>query len=555
MVCFVAAFSYPVLARLRHVGVVWDWPEFVIRYWVAFHSVHHFHQLPLWNPYSCGGMPLLAHPSSQIMTPLFALALIFGPFTGMDLQIPVHLAIAWSGGYVLGRVLGMGPMGRLNCASIFPASSWFYLHIGVGHLNFLPTAYLPWVAAMVLIGVRRQSLMPWAMAGLVIAIMFGEGGVYQPTQAATLATLIALWFAIARRSWWPIAGIALMAAFGLGFGAVKLLPSWQLMRLHPRPIEDIEYSPVRVLLQGLFAHHQFYDRARVDPWGFWELGAYLSPAAAVLAVLGLAGSPRRTIAWLLAAVLFFILAIGGPYRWFPWPLLHKLPIFSWERMPERFLIVLILLIGLMAGFGADFLAGWFKPLGPVLAAFLLLIAIVDAWTVDRPNMDAPVVGEIEPVTPAPQFIQVFEDPWSQVAIARSNRGALHCNEELDFCLVDRMKVIASNQPGYRGEYYLLGPGTLAQRRWTPNALSYDVVTPGANVMVINQNYDSNWRLAGGAGEVFSHGGLLAVRVPAGAEHLRLLYRSIMFWLGAVISLLTCALTAVAWIRERRRPGA
>ena len=113
-------------------------------------------------------------------------------------------------------------------------------------------------------------------------------------------------------------------------------------------------------------------------------------------------------------------------------------------------------------------------------------------------MDAPVVGEIEPVTPAPQFIQVFEDPWSQVAIARSNMGALHCNEELDFRLSRaRMKVIASNQPGYRGEYYLLGPGTLAQRRWTPNALSYDVVTPGANVMVINQNYDSNWRLAGG----------------------------------------------------------
>ena len=552
MLCFVVMFSYPVLSRLGHIGTVWDWPEFVIRYWVAYYSVYHFHQLPLWNPYSCGGMPLLAHPSSQIMTPLFLLPLLSGPFTGIDLQIPAHLAIAWSGGYVLGRVLGMGPMGRLTCASIFPASSWFYLHIGVGHLNFLPTAYLPWVAALVLIGAGRQSLGPWALAGLVLAIMFGEGGVYQPTQAAMVAMLIALWLALARRSWRPIVGIALMAAFGLGFGAIKLLPGWELMRLHPRPIEEVESSTVRVLLQGLFDHHQFYDRARLDAWGFWELGAYLGPAAALLAVIGAVGSPRRSIPWVSGAVLFFILAIGGPYRWFPWTLLHHLPIFYWERMPERFLIVFILLAGVMAGFGADFLAGSFKPLGSIIAALLLVIAMVDMWTVNRPNMDAPVVGEIEQVHPAPHFIQVFLDPWSQVDIARSNRGALHCNEELDFCLVGNMKVTASNQPGYRGEYYLTAPGTLTQSRWTPNALSYDLRTAADNVVVINQNYDRNWRLAQGRGRVIPHDGLLAVQVPGGAQHLRLVYRSDAFMAGAAISLLTCISALGLWYSERRR---
>src|SRR5690242_9141785 len=100
MVIFAAAFSYPVLAHLGQIGVVWDWPEFLMRNWVAYQSVHNFHQLPLWNPYECGGMPLLAHPSSQIATPLFALPMLFGAFVGLNLQIPVHLAIAWSGGYL-----------------------------------------------------------------------------------------------------------------------------------------------------------------------------------------------------------------------------------------------------------------------------------------------------------------------------------------------------------------------------------------------------------------------------------------------------------------------
>jgi hypothetical protein len=206
----------------------------------------------------------------------------------------------------------------------------------------------------------------------------------------------------------------------------------------------------------------------------------------------------------------------------------------------------------MAGFGADFLARLYKPLGALAAGLLLLLAVADAWTVSRPNMNAPVDGQLEAVTPRPRFIQDYEDPWSMLTLARSNRGALHCNEELDFHEVANMKVTAYNQPGYRGEYYLLGLGTIALRRWTPNALSYDVVTPGANVVVINQNYDANWRLNRGHGEVISQKGLLAVRVPAGAQHLRLVYRSNLFRLGGAISLLTCVLAAGLWMYERRR---
>src|SRR5579875_812939 len=551
MAAFAIAFSFPVLTHLGRIGVVWDWPEFLIRNWVAFHSLHDLHQIPLWNPYECGGMPLLAHPSSQIVTPLFALPMIFGPFVGLNLQIPIHLAIAWSGGYVLGRVLGMGLMGRLTCASIFPASSWFYLHIGVGHLNFLPTVYLPWVAALVLAGAQSFSLLPWITAGLLLAIMFGEGGVYQVTQAVMLALLIVCWMAIAGRSWRPLLGIAVMFVFAAGFGAIKLLPSWRMMRLHPRPVQDIESSSITILLQGLFTRHQFYDRQRIEAWGFWELGAYLGPAGAALALLGLAGAPRRWFAWFLAALVFFVLALGGVRPWFPWPLLHHLPIFSWERMPERFLILFILAASVMAGLGSDFLARLYKPWGAAAALLLLLAAVADAWMVSRPNMDAPVAGQVATVATSPQFVQDYEDPWSMMNLALASRGALHCNEELDFHEAANTRVIAANQPGYRGEYYLSGPGSLDQVRWTPDELRHDVATRAANVLVINQNYDANWRLVRGRGEVISYGGLLAVRVPSGTQRVWLDYKSNWFRLGAAISLLTCIAAAAVWRREQR----
>ncbi len=551
MVLFAAAFSYPVLRHLSNIGVVWDWPEFLIRNWVAYHSVRDFHQVPLWNPYECGGMPLLAHPSSQIMTPLFLLPLLFGPFVGLNLQIPAHLAIAWSGGYVLARTLGMNRMGRLVCASIFPASSWFYLHVGVGHLNFLPTAYLPWIAAAVLMGSERGAIMPWIAAGLLLAVMFGEGGVYQPTQAVMLSMLIALWMAAMRRSWWPLAGILLMLTFAAGLGAIKLLPSIQMMRMHPRPVEDIEYSPLRVLFEGLFTRYQYYDRQRIEGWGFWEAGAYLGPGAVLLALFGLVGRTRRCAPWLMVAALFLLLAVGGPRWWFPWAMLHHLPVFAWERMPERFLILFVLSIGVIAAYGADFIAARYKTAGAIAMCLILVAALADAWTVSRPNMEASVAGPVPDEPPRPQFVQDYEDPWSMLSLALSNRGALHCNEELDFHEPYNLKAAAINRPGYRGEYYLLGPGTAALRRWTPNALSYDVVSAAGNILVINQNYDSNWKLARGRGQVGSYHGLLAVRAAGGAQHITLVYRSDFFVLGAVISLLTCVGAAAIGLRERR----
>jgi hypothetical protein len=86
------------------------------------------------------------------------------------------------------------------------------------------------VVAIVIAAFNRRSLMLCALAGLVLAIMFGEGGVYQATQAGMLAALIAIYLALARRSLWPLGAMMVVALFALGFAAVKLLPGWQLMR-------------------------------------------------------------------------------------------------------------------------------------------------------------------------------------------------------------------------------------------------------------------------------------------------------------------------------------
>src|SRR5262249_50083394 len=146
-------------------------------------------------------------------------------------------------------------------------------------------------------GIRRQRLLPWVLGGLLLALTFGEGGAYQCVRLVVLVSVLSLYFAVVGNTLGPIKGMVVLGVFSLGFAALKLLPCWDVTQIHPRQVLELEDNPVRVLLAGLFTRDQFWERLAVDHsqvgvpiWGFFELGAYVSPLAAALAVLGLLSS-------------------------------------------------------------------------------------------------------------------------------------------------------------------------------------------------------------------------------------------------------------------------
>ena len=189
---FALAFAYPLLRHFGQPGFNDDWDYTWQLHWVPYLTVVQFHQFPLWNPYKCGGMPMLANPQARFMTPFFLLHLIWAPVVGTHLEVVLHLATAWAGGYVLARVMGLGVLAAILCGSLFPGSSWFYLHMGVGHVVFLPALYLPWFIALLWIAAEQRRLFMAALGGAVLALIFFEGGVYPVTQAGLFAGLLGL---------------------------------------------------------------------------------------------------------------------------------------------------------------------------------------------------------------------------------------------------------------------------------------------------------------------------------------------------------------------------
>jgi len=141
----------PRFSHLTRIPANSDWDMFTDLRWVAYQTTTHFLQFPFWNPYKCAGMGMLSNPESMVVSPSLIPYLLFGPYAGLYIEIVGHIAIGFAGGYVLGRVMGLGALAAIVSAVVFPSSSWLYLHLSLGHLNFLPAVYFPWIAALLLI--------------------------------------------------------------------------------------------------------------------------------------------------------------------------------------------------------------------------------------------------------------------------------------------------------------------------------------------------------------------------------------------------------------------
>ena len=104
--------------------------------------------------------------------------------------------------------------------------------------------------------------------------------------------------------------------------------------------------------------------------------------------------------------------------------------------------------------------------------------------------------------------------------------------------------------------FLIGTeGKAAIREWSPNRLLLRIEARNEGTVVVNQNYDSGWRIRGNAeGErrVGKHEGLLAVAVSPADREVELYYRPTSFVVGAYLS--SASLLALLVVAKRSRQG-
>jgi hypothetical protein len=362
--------------------------------------------LPLWLPYIFGGYPLFADGEVGMLYPpnLLAFGLLPSDIAFIGLR-PLHFWLAGLFTYWFGRLLGQSRVGAMLAGLTFSYGSFLVGHLQ--HENLVrSTVWLPlalgllelalraegrrrlgWllgcgaVVGVQMLGVHVQPVLLTLLALAAYALVGPLGrttgplppSAVQPALSPGLSLpnglpkgrrtpgwrrLIAHWFS-------RLLAVSLIVGIGLGLAAVQLLPLYQFgqrsMRVSGLSYEfSTSYSVPLVQLVQLVLPY-FFRLDRNTYWGLWgadETTIYIGIAPLLLSLVALAYVRTRPVAFFgLLAGLGLLLALGDYLPVKLYSLIWSLPGFSFLRVPARFSLFFVLGGALLAGFGADRLAG------------------------------------------------------------------------------------------------------------------------------------------------------------------------------------------------------
>ena len=358
-------------------------------------------RVPLWNPYIFMGAPFLANPQAAALYPLHW-PLSWLPVTRqLYWSGAIHAWILALGGYALMRRWGTGWLAAVGCGLVLAGSG----HYGglLGHINQMNgAAWLPWLLWALekpgaggerekTAGLGRNMLrIRWYAPQLLAFSLFVALTLLAGHTQTTYINLLGVgaWLlvrcALAERlGLRRLIASSLLYAVGVLLGALmaaaQLLPTLELSQLGIRS-GGLSYSEVTSFsLRPLLLHwtllpsYGLRDLSVVfATLGYTEYIAYVGVFGLILAVFTVAVNKGKAakdwtlgfVKWPLAvqcgvffAALGLFLAMG---RWNPFTFLfyHVIPGFDLFRTPARWMMLYTLGMAVLAGLGAQQVAGW-----------------------------------------------------------------------------------------------------------------------------------------------------------------------------------------------------
>ena len=358
-------------------------------------------QLPLWNPYTFGGMPLLANVYTGALYPPNWLFAVFAPAVALTVLMVTNAQLALTGTYLFARRIGLTRMAALVAGIIFTFSGFFTGHLDHIH-RVTAIVWLPWVL-LSLEQLYLKAEWRWvALGAAAIALQLFAGDPQMTLYTALLGAAYAVFILLARddgvKHWRFIVAGALMSLTGALLALPQLLPELELMKQGERAQLSYEYFaayslPPSHLVSLIFPY--FFGGAFLKPyslpyWGAWN---EIIPCGYV----GLLGLMLMTVAWLsrerpaqvrfwtLVLLIAPALAFGsylpfGINRW-----LYGLPVYHLFRGSYRHWLEFTFAAAMLAGFGVMKLRE-VKPTkaaalarGSMAIIFLAVVAVLMLW--------------------------------------------------------------------------------------------------------------------------------------------------------------------------------
>jgi hypothetical protein len=381
--------------------------------------------IPLWNPFSLGGIPLLANGQAGVVYPLrILLSLLVAPAANHDIFVVTHVFASGVFMFIFIKEL------RLHLlAAVLGAVAWMFASFNTTFMQLetiLPIiAWLPLALLLIHRGARTRSWRVSAAAGIPLGLMALGGNLEFVAFSFAVCGLYSASLVLippgdgrpkaafdARRLIHPV----LTFGIGTALGAVTLLPTVLNANQGGRdPTSYAEFVQTHTISTGEFAH-VFSD---VTP----SLGVFVGVVTVCLAFVGLCRRRAGAALGRWLALGTFLFAIGAPV--ITWLIFHLVP--GASRLSSTWYVLFLFDLGvvILGALGLDAVLKWsgralqrFREQRPSLPGSVALVAPlvavlalgVTAWQLlDHARSVNPPFTErsqpLYPVTPALAAVQ------------------------------------------------------------------------------------------------------------------------------------------------------
>lgn len=565
-----------------------DWDQMETHRELVVKTMLDYHQFPFWEPYACGGHPNWGgfESGSMIVSPWLP-AYLWAPLPhALRVEVWGSALISAVGTWLFAGRFSRSPAARALAVVVFAVSGRWALQITQGHTWHLSYEWTPWALYFYDRAVGADPsrgpprLRDLVLCGASIAMMVYTGGIYPLPESVFVIAVYGLLLAATMRSARPVLVGLACGAFAFGLSAPKLLPMLEVMMRFPRLIESREVADLQGLIEILTSQDQdaTSSHAGVNQWGWHEWGMYVGWTVVALLIVGCLvarGTRESPLKW--TGLLCFVLGLGAFDPHAPWTLLHKMPVFSTQHVPSRWMYPGLLLLVVVSGAAFDRVVrrtGWARAWIEMAALAGVAWIALDVGKVARepvrhmfyeamPHVaDSTGPFRTEEHMPASLGAQMDWSPPSLPAVL-ANIGTIDCGTFPPFHNYWRhpgpngipapgMGARSIGDREYHGEAFIAeGTGTASIVKWTPNEMTVQVhgAKPGDHVL-LNQNWDPGWSANGS--RAIDWADLPAAEVHAPDDTIVFRYRPRTLWLSLLVFALTVGGIGRAWYMRRRR---
>ena len=323
--------------------------------------------VPLWNPHTFAGGPFVGGFQSALFYPLNLVYLLLPLGTALDLEAFFACVLMAFFTYAWARNAEQTPLGGFLAAVTATLGATFWLRIMAGMETV--TSTLAWTPLLFLATDRalaRPGLGPFLLATLGFAMQLLAG---YPTYAALTVFALGIYVLCrlpgASHRVGTLVTLSAAGLLGLALAAIQIGPGLETTSESVRNLgmgfRFASSFPMPPENFALFFFPGLYGDVLSTPyWAqsfFWDANPYIGIGSLILAIVGLAHGPRSHV-WpaLVLVLLFGVASVGRALPVYSF-LYHWVPLFQLVRAPSKLVFFTCFPLALIAGFGADALAG------------------------------------------------------------------------------------------------------------------------------------------------------------------------------------------------------